>query len=322
MKGRLEHDLKNEKMSEQLAKEMPKEVQEWYYNLAVSMEPRSCYAYLSYMKTFLRFLGDPQTTKEITDIDVQRFMKSIETKTVNGELVSTSFSYRQVVYSALNKFFEYSVKKKWREDNPMQLIRRARQKDNVKRIYLTEDDLQKILTIANEEKESDRQKIARLRNIAILRVFMATGIRETALCEINTEDINFDNSTLTVVDKGNKTHIHMLGSKTMIAIKNWLDVRDNFLKGKSTNALFLSVNGRRIVARNVEDIVNEYTEAALGKRLSPHKLRAAYGTILYDKTKDIRLVQDRMGHSSVTTTQLYVVQDNSAAEKAAKLMDF
>lgn len=322
MKGRLEHDIKNSKMAEALAKEMPKEIQEWYYNLAVSMEPKSCVQYLTSMRLFLRFVNNPKTMSDITDVDVQRYMKSIETKEVNGEVVSTSFSYRQLTYSVLNKYFDYAVKKKWREDNPMLFIRRARQKDNIKRVYLTENDLQKILEVANTPRKTEKQEVQRYRDVAILRVFISTGIRETALCEINIEDIDFEKSTLTVVDKGNKMHVHMLGSKTMIAIKDWLSVRDKYKKGKTTNSLFISCEGDRLVSRSVAYLVQSYTEKAIGKRLSPHKLRAAYGTILYDKTKDIRFVQDRMGHASVETTQLYIVQDNGAAEKAAKLMDF
>ena len=316
MKGRLEHAIANENIAESIAKTLPPEVLEWYYSIAVSMEPRSCKAYIELMRVFVRFLGNPESLKTVSDVDVQRYMKSIETKEVNGELVSTSFSYRQLTYSVLNKFFDFCQRKKWIEENPMSFIRRARQKDTVSRYYLTENDLRKIISVIGNKTKSQ------IRDMAIIRLFIATGIRETALCEINIEDINFSKKTLTVIDKGNKTHVHVLGDNTIEALNNWLTIRNDFLGTSDSPALFISNRGNRVIARNVQQMVKKYTKKALGKELSPHKLRAAYGTILYNKTKDIRFVQDRMGHASVTTTQLYVVQDNTAAEKAAKLMDF
>lgn len=321
MKGRLENDIKNQQTAEAMIAEMPPEVREWYYSLSVSMEPRSCLTYLRYVRMLLKFVGSPATTKNITDVDVQRFMKSIETTEEHGEIRQTSFSYRQVVYSALARFFDFSVKKHWIEESPMVFVRRARQKDAVKRVRLTEEDLQKILCVANAERKTEWQNITRLRDVAILRVFIATGIRETALCEINVDDLDFDKRTLTVIDKGNKRHVHILGGKAMSAIQDWLSVRELFIKGTDGGALFLTKYGTRMIASGVYDIVQGYTQKALGKKLSPHKLRAAYATVLYDKTKDIRLVQDRMGHTSVTTTQLYVVADDTGAAKAAQIMD-
>ena len=321
MKGRLEHALKEDAYAKKILEGLPSEVQQWYLNLSVSMEPKSSGMYVVYLRLFSNFMGNPESLKGVTDTDVQRFMKSIETKTVNGEIVATSFSYRKTVHSALNNFFTYMVKKKWMDSNPMEMIRRARQKDNVNRVYLTDDDLKKIIEATMVEPLDDYQRVALIRDRAILRVFMATGVRETALTEINIEDINFDKSELYIVDKGNKTHTHILGPKTIIAIKEWLAVRGEWANENSGSALFISTKGNRVVTRWIHEIVGRYTELGIGKRLSPHKLRAAYGTILYNKTKDIRFVQERMGHASVTTTQLYVVTDNTAAEKAAKIMD-
>lgn len=322
MKGRLEHELRIEKDTKKMLDGMPPEIIEWYYNLSVSMEPKSSQLYIGYIRQFVQFLDFPESMKTVTDVDVQRFMKSIETRTINGEVVFTSFSYRKTMYSALNKYFSFAAKKKWIDINPMELIRRAKQKDNINRVYLTEDDLKKILESSLKQPANENEKFQMLRDHAILRTFIATGIRETALTEINIEDIDFEKCELSVVDKGNLTHIHILGAKTILAIKDWLEVRNMMVVEKNNSALFLTKDGNRITSRSIYNIVAKYTELGLGKRLSPHKLRAAYGTILYNKTKDIRFVQERMGHSSVTTTQLYVVTDNAGAEKAAKLMDF
>ena len=321
MKGRLEHKLKVEESTERMTEVLPRQIREWLTVIGVSMEPTSVKEYAKRVKALWEFLGKPHSMEDLTDFQVQKFFKHLETKEIDGELVAMSSSYRKTTYSALKSFCTYGMKKGWFESNPMEFIRRPKSRDQIHRVRLTEEDCKRIVEATiTKVVRSDGEERMRLRDKAIIRTFLATGIRETALTEINLSDLDMANGILTVVDKGNKTHVHKLGGAALEAMNDWLLARN---EGKCVGeAVFINRSGNRISARSIQKIVKKYTTDALGQGLSPHKLRAAYATILYDKTKDIRFVQERMGHASVTTTQLYTVINNDVADKAAELMDF
>ena len=151
--------------------------------------------------------------------------------------------------------------------------------------------------------------------------FIGTGMRETALTEINVDDINWEAGTLTIIDKRHKPHEYILPERLQEELENWLLDREEILGSEKSNALFISSMRSRISPRAVTDIVGKYSEYAFGKRISPHKLRAAFCTILYERTGDIELVRDAVGHSNIATTQRYIVKDNAAKRRSSAIMN-
>ena len=156
----------------------------------------------------------------------------------------------------------------------------------------------------------------------MILMFVNTGMRESALSEINVEDINMETGELTVIDKRHKTHKYNLfkSEKLKETLEIWLKERRGILKEKRCEALFISSRNKRLEPGTIINLVYKYTEPVLGVRISPHKLRAAFCTMLYEETNDIELVRDAVGHSSSLTTQKYVVKRESAKEKAANIM--
>ena len=151
---------------------------------------------------------------------------------------------------------------------------------------------------------------------------MRTGMRETALIEINLSDISFLENDLKVIDKRHKVHHYYLSESTKDVLRKWIFVRKEILNGiEDVDALFISNRKVRMTADSVINIVKKYSEEALGYAISPHKLRAAFCTILYDETHDIEFVREAVGHSSVTVTQRYIVKDNSEKKKAARMIE-
>jgi site-specific recombinase XerC len=116
---------------------------------------------------------------------------------------------------------------------------------------------------------------------------MCTGARESAVSEINIENVDFDNNQISGIAKGRKSMTYSFNDTTAKALKEWLFVRDGYAKTVTTDSLFISNRGERIAINSIAKIVKKFTEKALGKPLSPHKLRAGYCTILYEKTGDI-----------------------------------
>lgn len=323
MKGRIESKIKSENHTKQMLKGMPQCVTDYYYSISVSLEPKTCDVYIYGIKSLIEFVGKSDVTT-ITDTDIARYLHSIETKTLkSGDIVETSFAYRKMTHSCLNGFFTYLDNVNAIESNPMKCIKRPRNADPVKRIKLTANDLAKIMECVNEDMNDPCNGYRRAwisRDKAILTLLISTGMRETALTEINVEDIDFENGSLTIIDKRHKQHVYNVTPKMEDVIKEWLRYRPALLNGSTTDALFISDRRSRISPKTVARMVAEYSNRAIGIKLSPHKFRAAFCTILYEQTGDIEFVREAVGHGSVSVTQKYIVKDGNARKRAADIM--
>lgn len=328
MNGRLEHKLHNEKVIAKLLEDLPLCVTDYYYSRSASKESRGSAEYISKIRTFLKFLNDDTKNidvRTITENEISKYLHSIEqTIDKNGNPKETSFSYRQQVWSILNSFFGYLRKKRIIGENPMDFIDRPSGKDVVKRVNLDSFDIRFLLESVDDgagtKHSKHRQENWKTRDKAILVLFAMTGMRETALTEINLEDLDFYNETITVIDKRHKTHVYKMNDTIKKTLEAWLEDRENKLNGEKVSALFISNRKQRIHRDSVYRLVKKYSLEGLGYEISPHKLRAAFCTILYNKTKDIEFVRRAVGHNKIETTQRYVVDDNTARETAAEIM--
>ena len=150
-----------------------------------------------------------------------------------------------------------------------------------------------------------------------------TGMRETALTEINIDDVDFINNTIRVIDKRHKTHIYTINKVMREVLENWIADREEKLAGADIDALFISKKQypRRLCAGSIENIVKKYSLEGLGYSVSSHELRAAFCNIMYEETHDIEFVSRAVGHSSVDTTLKYVEIDDTPKVDAAEYME-
>lgn len=329
MNGRLEHKLRNEKWIENNLKELPECVSQYYYSRSSSRESKGSAEYIKKIKSFLNFVNTDTKSidiAKITEEDISKYLHSIEQTTDNnGNIRETSFAYRKQIHSILNSFFEYLRKRRMISENPMDCIERPKSKDVVKRKYLDSFDIHFLLECidggAGSDIQKNRQENWKLRDKAIIVLLAMTGMRETALLEINIDDLDFDNGTIKVIDKRHKTHIYKMNDMMRKALVDWIADREIKLSEKNTDALFISNRRQRLGTKSLVAIVEKYSLEGLGYKISPHKLRAAFCTILYNKTGDIEFVRRAVGHSSIETTQRYVVDDDTAKDEAASIMD-
>lgn len=148
----------------------------------------------------------------------------------------------------------------------------------------------------------DKNKV---RDTAILTLFLGTGIRISELVGLNNDDINFNDNSFIVTRKGGSKSILYFDDDVAAALMRYLDYKENNSEAlQEPNALFLSNNKRRITVRAVENLVHKYAKIISPlKNISPHKLRSTYGTQLYRATGDIYIVADVLGHKDVNTTR-------------------
>ena len=324
MNGRLESELKEFKRLDGKVEEYPPYVKEWYLNLRASDKTSAtCRDYINKLGMYLRTINRDIKNVKPEDMNLENvtnFYISMKTRVKNGHVVNTSDSYKNIIWACLNSFFTFMVKKGYIEENYISYIAKPKDHDleriNANRITLSEDDMKKILDY--QQNVNTRLYI---RDRAIMLLYMTTGMRKSALVQINLDDIDYENGTISIIDKGDKVHVYNLTKQTIEALNDWLEVRQDTELKINPDALFISKRGDRIASISVAELIGKHCEHALGYKVSPHKIRASFCTLMYEKTKDIEFVRRAVGHSSIATTQRYINTHNNEREKAKEIME-
>lgn len=323
MDGRLEGEIKIHNETLKILFDLPDYVTGWYNQMRASKKTASSRKDFVYkIKKYLQTVNKNTKTikiEQLTNETIVNYMTSIETrKDKNGKEIITSGSYQKTIWAALNNFFTYLEDEELIKKNPMKRIGKCKKDDlpriNKTRILLTQEDFNSILADTKENNYCYERTQLKNRDMAILLIFMCTGIRVTALTQINIEDVDLDNKTVIITDKENEDRICDLTDTAIKYIKLWIKDREKYNKN-SLSALFLSEQGKRIHSISVRQMVKSRTEKALGYAISPHKLRSGFCSILYHNTLDEELVRKTVGHKNITTTQRYIVSGEEDRQK-------
>jgi len=329
MTGRLEHELQIKEAIDQMLMGLPKEITEYYHNIRISREATTCREYVKKLRHFWNWYGKNYPGRSITEVDdaaIGEYFEHIKYKTdAAGNISRTSGQYNKLVWTALNQFFGFLVARGAMTSNPMSLTERPNKQDVVKRQFFSFDDLNQTLNMVRKEKEyvrdTSRSDAWVARDLLVLYLLMNTGMRRTALCEINVEDISFEDGTITVTDKGDKHQVYIITSDMKELINNWLKHREKLLGKNKCSALFINKNKERLSDKGIYRLVKEYTGAATGRSISPHKLRASFIALYYQASgNDIQATCEAVGHSNIATTSIYITGRNESRKEAMKFM--
>ncbi|MDD3410831.1 MAG: tyrosine-type recombinase/integrase [Eubacteriales bacterium] len=193
-------------------------------------------------------------------------------------------------------------------------------------LRLETDEVERLLSeVSSGEKMTERQRKyneqTRVRDYAILMLFLGTGIRVSELVAVNLEDVDFTSNAFLVTRKGGDQVILYFPEEVADALKVYLEKRREITAVEGhEHAFFLSLQRRRMTQRAVELMVKKYARLTvpLKKRMSPHKLRSTYATRLYQETEDIYLVAEALGHADVNTTRKhYAAMSDERRRQAA-----
>ena len=176
-------------------------------------------------------------------------------------------------------------------------------------IRLENDEIERMLDAVQTpttftERQKNYNKNTKVRDNAIVTLFLGTGIRVSELVGLNVEDIDFSQNAFKVTRKGGNQTILYYPNEVKYALMEWLEIRKTLPIDENEKALFISLQNRRICTRAVENLVKKFArESTPLKKISPHKLRSTFGTNLYRETNDIYIVADVLGHKDVNTTK-------------------
>ena len=284
------------------------------------------YYYINHVNAFMKYIN--KNPEALLFDDFSNYMAKITYKEDGSK---TSSSYQINIYSSLKKFCEYLYVTKRLSENYMLYIKRPKAKDSQETIvkrengYLTERELKRYIrnveigATAPHRVQSVEWDI---RDKAIILTFLCTGIRNSALRTIDVQDVDLKKKTLVVTDKGEHVRIFDIPDSLCDAIAEWLECRETIMKGYHSQALFVSRRKNRMDSGTVLHIVKRYADKVIDdKNITPHKLRATYGTQLYNKTGDIYFVQECMGHSNPKVTELYIRDKKQNTKRAGDIMD-
>ena len=226
--------------------------------------------------------------------------------------------------ASLRSIFKYLYKSELISSNPAELLTTPKIHEK-SIIRLTPEEVHNLfIIIENGDGLTDRQRSYQKktikRDLAIVVLFLTSGIRVSELVGLNVGDIDFDTNSFKVIRKGGNEAILYFGDETAEAINDYLIERKNTGTYATDTPLFLSMQNKRITVRSVENLIKKYAKLAVPlKKITPHKLRSTYGTMLYQNTGDIYLVADVLGHKDVNTTRRhYADQSDDNRRMAAR----
>lgn len=231
------------------------------------------------------------------------------TETVKSKMTINMESSRARKLAAIRSLFKYLYKHEFIKATPAAIVDtpKIREKPIIR---LEPHEVDRLFdVVVNSEGMTERQKKhlqhTKVRDIAIITLFLGTGIRISELVGIDLDDINFVSDEFSITRKGGKKDVLVFGEEVRKALLTYISEREKIIAVEGhENALFLSTQKKRITVRAVEKLIKKFAEIAVPqKHITPHKLRSTYGTQLYDETGDIYLVADVLGHRDVNTTR-------------------
>ncbi|MBQ9624809.1 MAG: tyrosine-type recombinase/integrase [Clostridia bacterium] len=264
----------------------------------------------------------------VTPTEIEMFLEYLSFyKDENGKKCVNSASGKNRKLACLRSFYKYFFKKEKIENNPAAIVDMAKLHEKpIIRLDVNEvadllDNVESGETLSKREKGFHDAKTAK-RDLAIITLFLSTGIRISELVGLDITDFDFENNSFLITRKGGKQSVLFFGKETKDALLEYLEQRKQIeaLNEEDKNAFFLSLQKRRIGVRAVQKLVKKYAVGTTPlKKISPHKLRSTFGTMLYNETGDIYLVADVLGHKNVNTTQKhYAAQDEANRRYASK----
>jgi integrase/recombinase XerD len=252
----------------------------------------------SYGRDVLKFI-DYLEKRNISAIEVVKYHNILEYLTA---LQEKGINIRSVARNlvSLKQFFKFLLLEKIILEDPSRNIKTPKMKRSIPS-FLSLEDVERLLSSPNPESYEG------IRDRAMLETLYASGIRASELVNLELNSVNFELGYLIVYGKGSKERLVPTGEKARAALKDYLALsRPNILKTRSSPYLFVTRRGEGMTRQGFWKILKNYAiKCGISKKISPHTIRHSFATHLLERGADLRTIQIMLGHSDISTTQIY-----------------
>ncbi len=251
-------------------------------------------AYISDLKSFIDWAGS--NFCGFTYKNIRTYLMEVLNRNYSRTTVSRKIA-------AIKTFYRYLYREKLIKTNPAVNVRTPKKVDHLPE-FLTDSEVNLIM------ERLGTKTISNIRDRTIFEVLFATGMRNSELCGLDMENLNFEENEIKVHGKGGKERIVLISERAKGFLRKYLqEIRPVLADGAApmpSSPVFINGNGFRLQQRSIHRAITEAAKkAGLAKKVSPHTFRHTFATRLLEKGADLRVVQELLGHSSISNTQIY-----------------
>lgn len=273
-----------------------------YLELDLNYSDNTVKTYENSIEKLIKYIGKKDILT-LTVSDLEKFLENL------NELEASTISN---LISAIKTFYNYYIKIGKIKSNPADLVDMPKLRKKLP-TYLTIDEINTLLDIEITDSFSARNK-------AILELLYSSGLRISELINLEIKNIDFDDCIIRVFGKGSKERIVPMNDYAINALKNYLEnYRIDLLKNDINNYLFLNNHGKKMTRQGIFKMIKkECLLKNIKKNISPHTLRHTFATHLLQNGADLRVIQEILGHSDISTTQIYTHISNEKLKQNYK----
>lgn len=321
--GRLEKEMVFYKNMEEKLQALPTVFREYYTSMRANRKSYTTIGvYINNVLHCTNFITGNNISddfyKYITPSNIESYMISLETRETKNGIQRVGDDILQARWSSLNTFFGWLVKRGYITQNPMGIVDRPKNNTEHQVTYLNKAEINRLFKAV----EKNPNKVMALRDATLFSIAIATGLRASALTNINLDDIDFENGTISVIEKRQKVREIPIGEHTQSVLKEWIKVRNKEFTDVETTALFLSQKRGRLSGDAANDALKKYcSEAGIQKKITLHKLRASTATNLAASKVDLQTIAYILGHGNTAVTLRYTAILDENKKNAKDILD-
>ncbi|MBO4918687.1 MAG: tyrosine recombinase [Erysipelotrichaceae bacterium] len=256
------------------------------------------------LKKYVSFLNerDIDEVENVTDEDVFDFVAFL----YDQNYAESSISRMKTSVRNFHRYYSF----RYNCNDPTVNLRVSQKRKRLP-IYATKEEVEKLMAVFNDEDPEE------MFDHTIIETIYGLGLRVSECCGLKTNQVNLDEGFVKIIGKGNKERLIPIPDRTKQLMKKYYaNIRPLWQK-KSTNLFFINKSGKKIYSEYVEKMLKEsVNKAGIKKTITPHKLRHSYATHLLEGGADLRVIQELLGHSDISTTEIYTHVEAERLKKA------